>query len=72
MDKQNLINIQKIEPTAHHAVVKLMRAYDAKHPGADVPDPYYGEIEGFAEVFEMLERSCEALLKEVHRDLESS
>lgn len=65
MDKQNLLNIQKLEPTEHAAVIKLMRAYDAKYPNAEVPDPYYGEKNGFVDVFNMLERSCEALLNEI-------
>lgn len=28
-----------------------------------VPDPYYGETDGFEKVFEMLEQACEAILK---------
>jgi protein-tyrosine phosphatase len=65
MDKENLINIQKLEPPNHHATIKLMRAYDPQHPNTDVPDPYYGEVDGFVEVYNMLERSCGALLREV-------
>ena len=33
--------------------------------GGDVPDPYYGGDEGFEEVLDIVERSCEALLDEV-------
>ena len=29
-----------------------------------VPDPYYGGQEGFEKVFDMLERACDALLKD--------
>ncbi|MES2558273.1 MAG: low molecular weight protein-tyrosine-phosphatase [Bacteroidota bacterium] len=65
MDKENMINIQKLKPDTHKAKLKLMRAYDTKYPNAEVPDPYFGEIDGFAEVFDMLERSCEELMKEV-------
>lgn len=65
MDKQNLLNIQKLEPANHSAVIKLMRAYDTQHLNAEVPDPYYGGMDGFVDVFNMLERSCEALLQEI-------
>ncbi|MES2778630.1 MAG: low molecular weight protein-tyrosine-phosphatase [Bacteroidota bacterium] len=65
MDKQNLLNIQKLEPAQHNASVKLMRAYDAKKPNADVPDPYFGGMDGFVEVYDMLERSCAELLVDV-------
>lgn len=69
MDKDNLQNILKLEPSTHKATVKLMRAYDIKHPNEDVPDPYYGELDGFVEVFDMLERSCDVLLKEIREQL---
>lgn len=67
MDKENLLNIQKLAPINHKSIVKLMRAYDVKHPNADVPDPYYGEMDGFVEVFDMLERSCGELLREIEK-----
>lgn len=67
MDKQNLLNIQNLEPANHQATVRLMRAYDLNFPNADVPDPYYGELDGFVEVYEMLERSCEVLMQEVRK-----
>ncbi len=31
----------------------------------DVPDPYYGGVDGFEEVYRILERCCEGLLGEV-------
>jgi protein-tyrosine phosphatase len=31
----------------------------------DVPDPYYGGEDGFAEVVEIVERNCAALLDEI-------
>jgi len=42
----------------------LMRAFDPNGEG-DVPDPYYGGEEGFQEVFEMLDRCVEGLLKDL-------
>lgn len=44
--------------------VKLFRSYDpTAEPGAEVPDPYYGGDEGFAEVFDMCERASDGLLE---------
>ena len=28
-----------------------------------MPDPYYGGVDGFADVFEMVDRACEGLLE---------
>jgi protein-tyrosine phosphatase len=44
--------------------VRLMREFDPQGgPNAVVPDPYYGGIEGFEEVFQIVERSCRGLLE---------
>jgi protein-tyrosine phosphatase len=50
--------------------VRLMRSYDPALAGAagdelNVPDPYYGGVDGFDQVFAMLERACGGLLDEL-------
>lgn len=63
MDKSNLENIAKLFSVAPFtSKVLLMRDFDVKFKGHDVPDPYYGGLDGFSEVFEMLERSSYELL----------
>lgn len=45
------------------AKVHLMRAFDAQAGPTDpVPDPWYGGMDGFEEVFKIIERSCQGLL----------
>jgi len=41
--------------------VGLFRDFDPVDPGSDVPDPYYGGTDGFAEVLTMVERTSDAL-----------
>ena len=41
---------------------RLLLEFDPQSRGLDVPDPYYGGIEGFHEVFRMVDRACECLL----------
>ncbi|MCS6905595.1 MAG: low molecular weight protein-tyrosine-phosphatase [Bacteroidia bacterium] len=43
--------------------IQLMRCYDplANHL-TEVPDPYYSDMEMYEEVFQILDRSCEAFL----------
>jgi protein-tyrosine phosphatase len=63
MDKSNLDNISTLFPAEPFpAKVLLMREFDKKFKGQDVPDPYYGGMDGFSDVFEMLERSSYELL----------
>ena len=43
--------------------VRLLRSYADGE--LDVPDPYYGGEDGFADVVEIVDRSCRALLAEI-------
>ncbi len=47
--------------------IMLFRTFDpeAKDKNAEVPDPYYGGEEGFANVYKIVERTCKNLLKEL-------
>lgn len=43
--------------------VRLLREFDpAARPGAEVPDPYYGDDDGFEDVLAMIERTMPGLL----------
>jgi protein-tyrosine phosphatase len=49
--------------------IHLLREFDtAGSPKASVPDPYYGGIDGFEEVFRVIERSVEGLLDALDLD----
>jgi len=45
--------------------VALFRDFDPEGTGEDVPDPYYGGSDGFAEVLTMVERTSDALVAEL-------
>jgi protein-tyrosine phosphatase len=46
------------------AKIRLLREFDPQGgPHAPVPDPYYGGITGFEEVYQVVERSCWGLLE---------
>lgn len=60
---RDLIRLAPDEETA--AKVRLLREWDPLAAGdLDVPDPYYGGPEGFADVFDMVDRSVRTLLDE--------
>lgn len=66
MDSNNLSNI--IENDKRNRFldkVKLMREFDPIPGDKNVPDPYYGGEMGFENVYQMVERSCDALLAEL-------
>ena len=48
---------------SQRAKVHMMRKFDEQSsPTAGVPDPYYGGIDGFYEVYRIVKRSCNSLL----------
>lgn len=62
MDRSNLRDvISKGGETGKN--VFLMRHFDPANKDADVPDPYYGGKSGFEEMFDILNRSCNGLMK---------
>ena len=69
MDHNNIANLQAIRPTGSTAEIELMMAY---HPefatqgySDEVPDPYYGDIDGFIHMYDLLELATAGLLEDV-------
>jgi protein-tyrosine phosphatase len=69
MDSANLRDLRALAPGEHErAKVRLLRELDPASAGLsdlDVPDPYYGGVSGFDDVFDMVRAACEGLLEEV-------
>lgn len=76
MDAENLANLLRLASGEDaQRKLHLLREFDPQNAGKraniesgrtspdwDVPDPYYGGIEGFERVYDIIERSCRALL----------
>ncbi len=65
MDEDNLHSLKQIhDPDSDpRARLMLMREFDPEPGPMNVPDPYFGGEDGFLQVYEILDRSCDALLK---------
>ncbi|MEV5972127.1 low molecular weight protein-tyrosine-phosphatase [Streptomyces sp. NPDC051921] len=71
LDEGHARELRRLAPTPEDAAkIRLLRSYD---PGAgtdlDVPDPYYGDREGFEECLEMVEAASEGLLAAVSEEI---
>jgi protein-tyrosine phosphatase len=70
MDRANRDDLLDLAPTAaDRAKVRLLREFDPDtgptdldRPDRDVPDPYLGGPDGFAEVYDLTESACAGLL----------
>ena len=67
MDNANLSDLEAMRPAGSKAQLALFLAYAEGDNTLEVPDPYYGGDEGFAQVFDMVERASEGLLQEICR-----
>jgi protein-tyrosine phosphatase len=64
MDKSNLSNVLHLARNVEDKK-KVDLLLNASHPGKDleVPDPYFGGEQGFENVFHMVYKACEDVLK---------
>lgn len=65
MDASNYAHIMTLKSGATTAQIEMMRRFDPQRTSDDVPDPYYGGLNGFENVFSILERSSEELLNQL-------
>ncbi len=66
MDQENYDNILALDSTGqYHHKVYLMCGFCSRHTLKEVPDPYYGGVEGFNQVIDLLVDACEGLLQHV-------
>lgn len=67
MDYDNYENVMDLcSNDDQRKKVYLLRYFDPETESPEsVPDPYYGGMQGFENVFQMVKRSCESLLNEL-------
>ena len=65
MDESNHVDLAALAGQ-HSGKLRMFRSFDPAGPG-DVPDPYYGGHEGFAEVLAMVERTADAIVAELQQ-----
>jgi protein-tyrosine phosphatase len=67
MDGENLRDLERMADASPGGTARLslLRDYDPEGRDKDVPDPYYGGPAGFETVYDMVRRSCEALLDDL-------
>jgi low molecular weight protein-tyrosine phosphatase len=72
MDRANLADLRRMasgDPDISTRI-RLLRSFDpAAPPGAEVPDPYYGSPDDYAEVFELVEAAAKGLVAQLAADL---
>lgn len=66
MDRDNLADILEVAGDVAPGRVRMFRDFDPRADGdLDVPDPYYGEDDGFERVLAMVTRTARALVDQL-------
>jgi len=69
MDRENLANVRRLARSeAELERIVLFRRFDPEPGDGEVPDPYYGGEEGFALVYDIVDRTSRALLAHLRRE----
>lgn len=69
MDRENFTHLQAIQPPGSAASLQMMMEYHPQKQPAEVPDPYYGGIDGFTYMCELLDSATAGLLRDVEERL---
>ena len=74
LDSGHLRELRALAPTPDDAAkVALLRSYDPAGPDdLDVPDPFFGDADDFAQCLTMIEAACDGLLNTVRGALGDS
>ncbi len=67
MDWDNLSALQQMAHKQYHHKIQLLMRFATEHESATIPDPYYGTIQGFEQVLDYIEDSCNGLLEVAKR-----
>lgn len=62
MDRANLEALERVCPPVHRRKLKLFAGYAPGSGAEEIPDPYYGGVDGFERVLELCEAASRGLL----------
>jgi protein-tyrosine phosphatase len=65
MDQDNLTNLQKICPPELQNKLHLYLSRSSQLPDSDVPDPYYGNAQGFDSVLDLCETGAKDWMRKL-------
>ena len=61
MDKNNYETVLKLAPKEYHFKIKMILNELFPNKNKEVPDPYYGTLHNFEQVYQMLDEVCEVI-----------
>ncbi|NBB93587.1 MAG: low molecular weight phosphotyrosine protein phosphatase [Gammaproteobacteria bacterium] len=68
MDRANLGELERMRPAQAVGRVELVMSLAPDYGVEEVPDPYYGGVDGFQRVIDMLEAAADQLVEDLRRE----
>lgn len=65
MDKGHERTMRRMVDEKYHDKIKLLLDYHDRYQGMNIPDPYYGEVDGFEKTFNTIEEGIDAFIAKV-------
>lgn len=63
MDHANMAALRRLHPKAGEDKLRLLMSFATRHRADEVPDPYYGEGDGFERVLDYIEDACDGVIE---------
>jgi len=70
MDRGHLRQLRALAPAGSRARLGMFLDASARWKGEDIPDPYYGDAEGFEQVLDMVEEAAHRWLDIIQAELD--
>jgi len=69
MDRGHLAVLNRLAPAEHRKKIAMFLDFSRSFTGEDVPDPYYGGVQGFERALDQIEDGAIGLLTEIKKKL---
>ena len=69
MDLDNMAALRRLHPEVSPDKLRLLMSFATRHRAEEVPDPYYGEGDGFEQVLDYVEDACDGVVAMLRREL---
>ncbi|WP_148863028.1 low molecular weight protein-tyrosine-phosphatase [Marinobacter fonticola] len=68
MDSDNQRRVAALTSDNAKARPELFLSYATRHQEEEVPDPYYGDGDGFERVLDLIEDACDGLIRDIREN----
>lgn len=72
MDQDNMLNLARLARRDQAGRLRLLMSFATQHDADEVPDPYYGEGDGFERVLDYIEDACDGVVAWAREQLDGA